>query len=113
VEKGFEMSLSTLYVLDSLSKIGDCIIEIHESGVNKTSIEIIYSIIWFQGNGFLKLSQRVINLVQHHHTISSVSIVLRLFVIKPDGSTKIIHGFLIVADCHKCGSSISMILSMR
>ena len=34
VEKGLEMGLPALDVLDSFSKIGDCIIEIHEPGVN-------------------------------------------------------------------------------
>lgn len=112
VEKGLEMGLPALDVLDSFSKIGDCIIEIHEPGMNETSIEVINSIVWFKWNGFLKLSQSVIDLVQHHHTVSSVGVVLRLLVIKSYGSTKIIHGLLIVTNRHKCGSSVSMILGM-
>ncbi len=63
VEKGLEMGLPALDVLDSFSKIGYCIIEVHEPRMNETSIEVIDSIVWFQGNCFLKLSQGIIDLV--------------------------------------------------
>ncbi len=57
------MGLPALDVLDSFSKIGYCIIEVHEPRMNETSIEVIDSIVWFQGNCFLKLSQGIIDLV--------------------------------------------------
>ena len=49
------MSLPSFDVLDTFSEICDCIIEIHQSRMDKSSIEIIDPIIWFERNGFLKL----------------------------------------------------------
>ena len=63
VKQGFEMSLSTFNVLDSLSEVDDGIVEIHQSGVDETSVKIIDSIVWFERYGLLKLSQRIIDLV--------------------------------------------------
>ena len=63
MKQGFEMSLSTFNVLDSLSEVDDGIVEIHQSGVDETSVKIIDSIVWFQRYGLLKLSQRIIDLV--------------------------------------------------
>ena len=57
------MSLSTFNVLDSLSEVDDGIVEIHQSGVDETSVKIIDSIVWFQRYGLLKLSQCIIDLV--------------------------------------------------
>lgn len=57
------MCLPALDVLDSLSEISNRIIEIHKPGMDKASIEVIYSVVRFQGNRFLELSQSVIDLV--------------------------------------------------
>jgi hypothetical protein len=63
VEKGLEMCLPALDVLDSLCEVSNCIIEIHKPGVDKASIEVIYSVVWFEGNCFLELGQSIIDLV--------------------------------------------------
>lgn len=55
VEKGLKMCLPALYVLDSFCEISDCIIEIHEPGMNEASIEVVYSIVGFEGNSLLEL----------------------------------------------------------
>ncbi len=51
-------------------------------------------------------------MIEHHHTISSIGIILRLFVIKSYGSSEIIHCFLVVSNCHESSTSVSMILCM-
>lgn len=112
MEKCLKVSFSTLDVLNTFSKILNGILKVHQSCMHQTTIEIIYSIIWFEFDRLLKLGQGVINLIQHHHTVASIRIVLRLVFVKSYGRTKIIHSFLIVTDCHKSGTSVSVILCM-
>lgn len=80
--------------------------------MNQSSIEIIKAIIRFKTNSFLKLGKSIINLIEHHHTIASISIVLWIFIIKSYSSSKIIHCFLIMSSCHKSITSVCMIFSV-
>lgn len=86
--------------------------EVHESGVDEASVEVVEAIVWFQGDCFFEFCESVVDLVEHHHAIASVCIVLWVFIVKSDCSTEIIHGFLVVSDCHKGISSISMIFGV-
>ena len=112
MKQSLKMSLSSLNIFNSISKILNSIIKTHKPSMNQSSIKIIQSICRFKCNSFFKLSQCIINLIQHHHTVSSICIILRLFIIKSDSSTKIIHSFLIVPSCHESITSVSMILCM-
>ncbi len=49
------MSLSTLNVLNALSKILNCIVKVHQPCMDKASVEIIDSIVGFKGDSLLKL----------------------------------------------------------
>jgi hypothetical protein len=60
----------------------------------------------------MKLCQCVVDLVEHHHTVAPVGVVLSIFLVKANGSSKIIHCLLVVPDCHESLSSFTMILGM-
>lgn len=73
---------------------------------------MIQPVVRFEGDSFFELREGIVDLVEHHHTVSSIRIILGLLVIEPDGSTEIIHGFLVVADGHESITSISMKLGV-
>ena len=112
MEKSLEMCLACLDELYPFGKILNGIIEVHQPCVHKSPIKIKQSIRWLQRNCLLKLSQCVVNLIQHHHTVSSVSIILRMFVVKSDCCSEIIHGLLILSNSHESIASVSVIFGM-
>ena len=80
--------------------------------MDKSSIKVKQSVSWLQRNCFFKFSQGIVNLVQHHHAVTPVSIILRVLIIKSDCCSEIIHGLLILADSHKSVTPISVIFGM-
>ena len=113
MEQSFEIGLSLFVdVFDSVGEVIDCVGEIHESGVNQAAIEIVETVVGSKVDGFFELGQGVVDLVQHHHAVASVGVVLGLLVVKSDSCTEVIHGFLIVADSHEGISSVRVILCM-
>lgn len=81
--------------------------------MDESPVEVVEAIVGFHGDGFFELCQGVIDLIEHHHTVASIGIVLWIFLIKANGSSEIIHGFLIVPSGHEGISSISMILGVQ
>jgi hypothetical protein len=67
----------------------------------QSSVEVEETLSRFEGNCLLELCEGIIYLVEHHHTIAPVGVVLRIFVIEADGSAKVVHGFLVVTDGHE------------
>jgi len=112
MKQSFEVSLTRFYVFKSLGKVLDRVGEVHQSGVHQTAVEVVETIVGFQGYCFLEFCEGVVDLVEHHHAVASVCVVLWVFIVKANRSTEIIHGFLVVADRHKCVTSISMIFGM-
>lgn len=102
----------TVYILDALCEVINSKIEVHKSGMHETTIEMIQTVIWFEDNGLLELGKCIIDLVEHHHAIAPVRVVLCLLIIKPDSSAEIIHCLLVVPDCHEGIATICMVLSM-
>jgi hypothetical protein len=86
--------------------------EIHESGMDEAAIEIIESIVGFETDGFFELCKGVVDLVEHHHAISSVGVVLRIFVVEANGSAEVIHRFLVMSSCHEGVSSVGVIFGV-
>lgn len=86
--------------------------EVHESGVYESAIEVVETIAWLEAYRFLELCESVVYLVEHHHTITSICIVLWVFIIESDRSTKVIHSLLIMSNRHKGIPSISVIFCM-
>jgi len=55
----------------------------------------------FHRDGFMELGESVIDLVEHHHAVAPVGIVLSILFVEADGSPKVIHGLLVVPNRHK------------
>lgn len=51
-------------------------------------------------------------MVEHHHAVTSIGVVLRIFIIESNRSSKVIHGLLIVSGSHEGVASIRMVLGM-
>lgn len=113
MEQCFEMCLSCFYIFYSIRKILNCLAKVHESGIYESSIEIVETVCWLEGDGLLELSESIIYLVEHHHAVTSVGIVLCLLVIESDCSPEIIHGFLIMSYCHKGIPPICVVFRMN
>jgi len=109
MKQSFETSVTTFDVFEPISEILDSVSVVHKSGVNQPSIEVIKAIIRFQRDGLFELSQGIIDLVEHHHAIAPICIVLRVFVIESDRCAEIVHSFLVVADCHKGLASFGVV----
>lgn len=112
VEQGLEVGLSSFDVLKSFSEILDGVGKVHQSCVYKTSIEVVESIIGFEADSFFELCKRIVDLVEHHHAVASIGIVLRIFIIESNRSSKVIHRLLIVSGSHEGVASIRMVLGM-
>ena len=67
---------------------------------------------WFHGDSFVELCKSIVDLVEHHHAITSVCIVLSIFLVEADSCSKIIHSFLIMSNCHECLSSFTVVFGM-
>ena len=86
--------------------------EVHEPGVYEPAVEVVEAIAGFDAYRFLELCEGIVYLVEHHHAIASVSIVLCILIVKADGCTKVVHGLLVVTDGHKGITSVSVIFCM-
>lgn len=114
MEPGLELCLN-LIVFDeteTLCKVDYGLFELHESSPDHSKVKVIQAFIWFQLNSPFKLLQSLPNLVEIHHAVSSVRVVLGLFLVKADGCSKIIHSFLILPNGHENRTSLGMILGM-
>lgn len=60
----------------------------------------------------MEFCQSVVDLIEHHHTVTAVSIVLGVVAVEADGSSEVVHGFLIVTDGHEGLPSFRMIFGM-
>lgn len=112
VKQRLEIRLPRFYVLQTFSKILDRMGKVHESGVHEASVEVVETVVGFQTNCFLEFCESVVDLVEHHHAVTSVCIVLRVFIVETDCSTEVIHCLLVVSDRHKGITSISVIFCM-
>lgn len=112
MEQSFEVRVSALYVLQSFCEVLDCRGEVHEAGVDQSAVEVVEPVGWFHGDGFVKFSQGIVDLVEHHHTVASVGVVLGVVAVEPDGSAKVVHGFLVVSDGHEGFSSFRVVLGV-
>lgn len=81
--------------------------------MHQSSIEVIETIMRFHWYCFMKLSQGIVDLVQHHHTISSVGVVLSIISVKTNSCSEIVHCLLIVTNSHESLPSFWVISSMR
>lgn len=112
MEQCFETDIASFDVLESISEILNGVSVVHKSCVNKSAVKVIEAVIGFQGDGFFELSQGIIDLVEHHHAVASVCVVLGVFVIKTDSRAEIIHRFLVVSDSHESLASLRVIFSV-
>ena len=69
--------------------------------MDEAAVEVIEAVVGFKRDGFFKFSQGVVDLVEHHHAVTPVRVVLCVFVIEPDGSAEIVHGLLVVPNAMK------------
>lgn len=83
--------------------------KVHESSMYKSTIEVIKAIVRLQTYGLFELSKGVIDLIEHHHAVAPICVVLRIFVIEADSCAKVIHGLLVVTGGHESIASISVI----
>lgn len=112
MEQGLEVGLPSFDVLKSFSEILDGVGKVHQSRVNKASIEVVESIIGLETDSFFKLCKCVVDLVEHHHAVASIGVVLRIFIIESNRSAEVIHGLLVVPSSHEGVTSICMVLGM-
>lgn len=80
--------------------------------MDEAAIEIIESIVGLEADGFLELCKCIVDLVKHHHAISSVCVVLWIFVVEANGSAEVIHCFLVMSSCHEGISSVGVIFGV-
>ena len=80
--------------------------------MHQAAIEVIEAIIGFETDSFFELCKGVVDLVEHHHAVSPIGIVLRIFVIEANGSSEVIHCLLVVSSCHEGIPSIGVIFGV-
>lgn len=80
--------------------------------MDEAAIEIIESIVGLEADGFLELCKCIVDLVEHHHAISSVGVVLGIFVVEANGSAEVIHRFLVMSSCHEGIASVGVIFGV-
>ena len=113
MEQGLELGLSSdLDLIETFAEILYGFSKVHESGQDKPPVEVVESIVRLHGYSFVKLCQCVVDLVEHHHTVTPVSIVLGIFLVKANGCSKVIHCLLVVPDGHEGLSPFTMVLGM-
>ena len=112
VEESLEVGLASFYVLQSFGEVLDGVGKVHEPGMHQSSVEVIKSIVGFQTDCLLELGQSIVDLIEHHHAVSSIGVVLWIFVIEADGCSEVVHGLLVVADSHEGVASVCMVFSV-
>lgn len=112
VEEGLKVCFTCLDILESFSEILNGVSEVHESGVDETTIEVVKAIVRLKTNGLLELRESVINLVEHHHAVAPIRVVLWVFVIETNSRAEVVHCFLVVTSRHECITTIGMILGV-
>lgn len=113
MEKRFEMSLPIpINILDTLRKVSNGIIKVHKPGMHEPSIEMVKPIIGFQSDCFFKFGEGIVDLVEHHHAVASIGVVLGLLVVESDGRTEVVHCFLVVSDCHERIAAVCVVFSV-
>ena len=80
--------------------------------MDQSSIEVVESIVGFEADSFFELCKRVVDLVEHHHAVASIGVILWVFIIESNRSSEVIHGLLIVTGGHKGVASVRMVLGM-
>ena len=85
---------------------------VHKPCVDEAAVEVIEAVVGFKRDGFFKFSQGVVDLVEHHHAVTPVRVVLCVFVIEPDGSAEIVHGLLVVPNGHEGLSSLGVVFGV-
>lgn len=80
--------------------------------MDKPPVEVVKAILRFHRYGLVELSQGVVDLVEHHHAIASIGIVLSVVAIKSDSRSKIVHSLLVMSDGHKGLSSFGVVASV-
>lgn len=114
MEKSLELCFSSNFdLIQSFAEVLDRLSEVHQSSQDESPIEIVETIVRFHGDGFVELSKRIVYLVEHHHAVTSVGIVLCILLVKTNGSPKIVHRFLVVSNRHESLSSFTVVLRMR
>lgn len=112
MEQSLEVRLSSFDILEPFSEILDGMGKVHKPCVNQPSIEVVESVVWLETDCFFKLCKRIVDLVEHHHAVASIGVILWVFIIESNRCSEVIHGLLIVSSGHKGIASISMVLGM-
>lgn len=112
VEQSLEVCLSSFDVLEPFSEVLDGVGKVHQPCMDQSSIEVVESIVGFEADSFFELCKRVVDLVEHHHAVASIGVILWVFIIESNRSSEVIHGLLIVTGGHKGVASVRMVLGM-
>lgn len=112
VEEGLEVGVPRLNVLKALREVLYSRGKIHEPGVHEASVEVVETILRLHRDRLMELGEGVVNLVEHHHAVAAVRIILRIISVEADSRSEVVHGFLVVPDRHEGLSPFRVVSSM-
>ncbi len=101
VEQSLEVGLPCLYPLQPFREILNRVGKVHQPCMDQPSVEVIEPVVGLEADGLLELCEGVVDLVEHHHAVAPIGVVLRVLIIEPDCSSEIIHGLLVVPGGHE------------
>lgn len=80
--------------------------------MDEAPIEVVEAVVWLKTDGLFELCECVVDLVEHHHAVTSIGVVLGVLVIEANSRAKVIHCLLVVSGGHEGVATVSVVLGM-